>query len=126
MIFFIIITVSVFVAGEEAGISAVNEPGINFFEHLLSNLDEYRIPAVPAIFAGKIGSNWVGVGFLLSSPERFKEDTTMYWLMKNLPLFQFALFLKGTKSGVSFFFNYYRREDYEKNGAWSLSASFNF
>ena len=123
---FIIITVSAFAVGEGADTVADSVPRINIFEHIQTTMDEYYIPAVPAIFVGKVGSNWIGIGFLFSNPEHFNEDTTMYWLMKNLPLFQFALLLKGTKSRVSFFFNYYRREDYEENGTWSISASFSY
>jgi len=103
-----------------------HETGIGFFEQWQINLEDLQIPGIPAIYVGKVGSNWIGAGFLLSTPESFAEDSTMQKFMKNLPLFQFALLLQNAKTNVTFFFNYYGKEEFTENGTWGISAKFRF
>ena len=130
LILFIMIFVSALCAGYEGGsdleITAPVEPELNIFEYWQIGLDEHKIPGIPALFFARIGSKVVGAGFLISSPESFAHDSVMYTFMEELPLFEVALHMHSDKLNVTLLFNYYRRENHNKNGIWGISAAFSF
>jgi len=114
LIFLIFITVAALAAGQETGGTG------NLFSQWQKALEENKIPGVPALFVKKIHSAWIGVGFMLNSPNYFDEKSPVRTLLEAFPLFQLALFLKTRKTSSSLMLSY------EKMDVWGLSIKFSF
>ena len=113
LVLFIFIIISVVAAAEETG-------GPNLFVDWQKALEERHIPGIPFLFVKKVDSNWIGIGFLLNSPESFAEDSFIREIMEEFPLFQLALLVQGRKASTTIIISY------EQNKDWGVSAKFQF
>jgi len=114
LVLFLVIAFPFLAAGEEIG----KERGI--LTQWQKSLEESKIPGVPAFFVSKVNSYWIGIGFLLNSPESFEQDSGFRSLLQAFPLFQAALLLYGKSISSNIVFSL------EKDNTWGLSARFSF
>jgi len=114
LLLFIIFTLPFFAAGEET----IRRESV--FVQSQKFLEENRIPWVPVFLGGKVYDYWIGVGFLLNSPESFVQESPFRSIMQEFPFFHAVLQLRGKAISSSVVFSY------GQNDFWGLNARFSF
>ena len=113
LVLFIFIMISVVAAAEET-------EGLNLFIDWQKTMEGHHISGIPFFFVKKVDSNWIGIGFLLNSPDSFAEDSFIREIMEEFPFFQLALLVQGRKASTTIIISY------EQNKDWGVSAKFQF